>query len=69
MSVITAISNCTPLNCNNYLAAHIKNKLYHAHLNGLKIEIIWIPAHVGIYGNEMADRLAKPLAMEKIQVN
>ena len=28
-------------------------------LNGVNVEMIWIPSHVGIYGNEVADNLAK----------
>ena len=28
-------------------------------LKNMNIQFVWIPAHVGIYGNEQADRLAK----------
>jgi len=31
-----------------------------------KIEFSWVKAHVGIYGNEMADRLAKEASRSKV---
>lgn len=37
----------------------LKNKLFQAHLRGLNMKLIWIPAHHGISENEMADYLAK----------
>ncbi len=37
-----------------------------AHLQGLDIILEWIPAHVGIHGNEMADGLAKAALRHEI---
>lgn len=60
LSVVQALANCSPINKNNnHLIIHMKNKLFSAHTLGLDIELIWIPAHIGIQGNEIADRLAK----------
>lgn len=59
LSIIKAISNCSPYSAKNEMAIHLKKKLYDAHSKGLNIELIWIPAHKGIYGNETADFFAK----------
>lgn len=37
----------------------VRSLLFEAFSLGLDISLIWIPAHVGIIGNETADRLAK----------
>lgn len=39
--------------------ARIRALLANASMTGLDIVLIWIPAHVGIKDNEIADRLAK----------
>lgn len=39
--------------------ARIRSLLYRAFLLGLNVDVVWIPAHVGIVGNETVDRLAK----------
>ena len=33
--------------------------LYTLQISGLNIQLVWIPSHVGIIGNEVADKLAK----------
>ncbi|KAL4142166.1 hypothetical protein QTP88_004679 [Uroleucon formosanum] len=37
----------------------IKSYLYYLNQSNRLIQIIWIPSHIGIYGNEIADGLAK----------
>lgn len=59
LSIVHAIANYSPLYAKNEIATYLKEKFYMAHMRGLKMEIIWIPAHRGIYGNETADFLAK----------
>jgi len=42
----------------SYLIFVLKNKLRSAFLQNLDITLVWVPSHVGILGNEMADFLA-----------
>ncbi|XP_029680875.1 uncharacterized protein LOC115246299 [Formica exsecta] len=43
----------------NYIIYAIKQKLHQIKTAGFEITIVWIPAHMGILGNETADYLAK----------
>ncbi|KMQ93494.1 rna-directed dna polymerase from mobile element jockey [Lasius niger] len=58
-SVINIISSCTIDRDYNYLVLVLKNKLRSAYIQNIDITLVWIPAHVGILGNETADHLAK----------
>ena len=42
-----------------YLLRTITQQLQNLRAQGLSVEIRWVPAHKGIYGNEAADRAAK----------
>lgn len=50
-------------NSHNYFAAHIHNNLHHAETRGLHIKFNWVKAHIGIGGNEIADKEAKAAAL------
>ncbi|XP_070521988.1 uncharacterized protein [Cardiocondyla obscurior] len=54
LDVITSRSS----NNRNYLIHLIRYKCSIALSNGLEITFMWVPSHVGIHGNEMADSLA-----------
>ena len=43
----------------NHLAEEIRKRTAYLNKQNWKIEFKWVQAHVGIYGNEIADRLAK----------
>ena len=57
LSSLQAISHCT------FGKNVLVNKILMLHSflvkSGLEISFIWVPSHSGIYGNEMADKLAK----------
>jgi ribonuclease HI len=43
----------------NYLVEEIRKRAVNLNKSNWKIKFKWVKAHVGIYGNEIADRLAK----------
>jgi ribonuclease HI len=45
-----------------YLIEEIRRKVAKLQGSSWKIEFSWVKAHVGIYGNELADKLAKEAA-------
>lgn len=60
LSALQALQNSAKNNC-NFLLAELKAALYRAKSNGLRIVLLWIPTHKGIYGNEEADKIARKL--------
>ena len=58
LSAAQAIEN-NSLDSRPDLINEIQYKLYEIRQHKLNITITWIPAHVGISGNEKADKLAK----------
>ena len=46
----------------NYLIEEIRKKMTNLEQAHWNIEILWVKAHIGIAGNELADRLAKTAA-------
>jgi ribonuclease HI len=49
-------------NIHAYLVTEIRKKLTSMVRTKWKIKFSWVKAHVGIFGNELADRLAKEAA-------
>ena len=45
-----------------YLVEEIRKRVASLERIEWKITILWVKAHVGIYGNELADKLAKEAA-------
>ena len=65
-SAIEALQN---YNSKNYLVQQIKYIFHKLKETGKNIELCWVPAHVGIRGNEEADRAAKAaIAMTKANI-
>lgn len=48
----------------NYLVPLIKAELEEARDSGLKVYLIWIPAHKGIWDNAIADDIAKRATLD-----
>lgn len=60
MSVLMALKNNTFISSSNYLIQEIRNKYYHlCTIYGKDIIFIWTPSHIGVFGNEQVDTLAK----------
>ena len=62
-SVLQALS---VFNSVNPLVLNILQWIHIFTNRGIRIEFCWVPAHVGVLGNEEADRLAKQAAVELI---
>ncbi|XP_029667672.1 uncharacterized protein LOC115238206 [Formica exsecta] len=58
-SVTKALLSINLAHSYNYIIYAIKQKLHQIKTAGFEITIVWIPAHMGILGNETADYLAK----------
>lgn len=63
-SALEAIKNVDPRNIQNYIVLAIIDKLEACRQAGFQIKLIWVPAHVGIVGNEVADQKAKHAAVD-----
>lgn len=59
LSVFTALQSTPYRFPTNPIIAELRKDIYDAKQQYLDIQFIWIPAHLGIPGNEEADRLAK----------
>ena len=55
-SAIEALKSYLP---KNTLVQQIKYSIHELYEEGINVEICWIPAHVGVKGNEEADKAAK----------
>ena len=63
LSSILAIENFTN---HNYLAAKVRKIICEIKAKGINIELKWVRGHVGITGNEQADKMAKNAAMMSV---
>ncbi|XP_018309354.1 RNA-directed DNA polymerase from mobile element jockey-like [Mycetomoellerius zeteki] len=67
-SVLESINSCKLIN-NNYVIHWIKRLLRSSSLRGIEVSLVWIPAHRGIRGNEIADAAAKEATAEDFRDN
>ncbi|XP_014221265.1 uncharacterized protein LOC106648701 [Trichogramma pretiosum] len=58
-SVLKALSSAASLKTKSFLISNMKSKLYNINQQNKKVEFIWVPSHVDISGNELADSAAK----------
>ena len=65
-SALDAVTKYAPP---NRLIQSIQQKIHELLASGLSIELCWIPAHVGIHGNECADAAAKEACSQIISHN
>ena len=62
MSVLSALkANEAKANI-SYIIFEIKEKWFKLQAQNTSIKFLWIPAHKGVFGNEVADKLAKSAA-------
>lgn len=62
-SVLEALQNPSPRR-NNHLILRIKSNLEKAREQNINLQLLWIPSHHGIPGNEAVDLLAKRAMVE-----
>ena len=58
-SISTLTSNQSGNSCRQDLLLEISNQIYRLHNKGVDVSFLWVPAHVGVEGNEEADIFAK----------
>lgn len=59
LSVLRALSSKTNSSKKSYLVGYLKNQLKNLQDNGISVKLYWVPAHVGLAGNELTDTEAK----------
>jgi len=63
-SILNALSSSQKNKSNgNYLIPLCRSKFHALTKSGFSIDLVWIPSHIGIPGNEKADQLAKQAAI------
>lgn len=62
LSIFTAVSQPSPPGGAHHLVANIRDILHSMHREGYSVRLIWLPGHIGIFGNETADGMAKQAA-------
>ena len=66
MAVIKSIQAVTSIR--EDLLIELFNSLFRLHRGGIDIQFCWVPAHEGVKGNEMADKLAKEALLKVILI-
>jgi len=61
-SVLDVLSSSFTKSCINYLIPMIRSKFHNMEREGYQINLAWVPSHMGIWGNEKADLLARQAA-------
>ena len=56
---LSALQGLANLDMTSTLLSDVRTRMYNISKEGSKVELAWIPSHVGIHGNEIADKLAK----------
>lgn len=64
-SMASLLSLQTFKSCRNDILTEVFISLYRLKNEGILVRFVWVPAHVGIQGNEMVDQMAK----EALQLN
>lgn len=58
-SALLSINSCKLTFKTNYLVFKIRNLLYNLNARNVNVELVWVPSHRGIAGNEIADQAAR----------
>ncbi|XP_014215223.1 ribonuclease H1-like [Copidosoma floridanum] len=64
LSVLKALNKLKGFKYESPLILILKKKLAEAQSLGRRFQLFWIPAHIGIKGNEAVDKVAKSAAIE-----
>ena len=56
---LSALQGLANLDMTDALLSDVRTRMHNLSKEGSKLELAWIPSHVGIHGNEIADKLAK----------
>jgi len=62
-NVLDAVSSFSSKICDNYIIPLLRSKFYSLSASSFQIQLVWIPSHLGIKENEMADSAAKRAAI------
>jgi hypothetical protein len=68
LSVLLALKEHDESYRKHYILNDIDDIVKILRLLGISINLMWIPSHIGIYGNEEADKLAKNVLVNPVEV-